>query len=142
LVLAILASLVLAAAAYRDARTLTIPNILSAILAALALANALAAGSWLALGWAGALGALAVGFLLWKIGLMGAGDVKLAAASLLWLPGRVNEFLFLVAALGGLLALAYLTAGWVKKKKFEKIPYGLPIALASIAILAWNALQG
>jgi prepilin peptidase CpaA len=142
LILVILAALVLIAAAYRDARSLTIPNYLVGILTALALVNALIMGSWSALGWLGALGVLAVGFLMWKAGLMGAGDVKLAAASLLWLPGQVSEFLFLVAVLGGLLALGYLLAGWLKKKKFEKIPFGVPLALSTIAILTWNSLHG
>lgn len=142
LILVILACLVLIFAAARDVRSLTIPNYLVVILTLLSLINAITIGSWSSLGWIGALICLAIGFLLWKLGLMGAGDVKLASACLLWLPGMVSDFLILTAILGGLLSLGYLIVGYFRKKKFDKIPYGLPLALATIAILTWNLIQG
>ncbi|MDR0549870.1 MAG: prepilin peptidase [Deltaproteobacteria bacterium] len=142
LILVILAGLVLVVAAYTDVRSLTIPNYLIGILVVLALIHALVLGRLDALGWIGAVAVLLVGLLLWRLGLMGAGDVKLASAALLWLPGMAIDFLILTAILGGLLSLGYLIAGLLKKKKFDKIPYGLPLALATIAILTWNVIQG
>jgi prepilin peptidase CpaA len=136
-----LAGLTLIAAAINDLRSLRIPNYLVGILATLAIINALWVGSWNALGWIGALGALIVGLVLWKMGSMGAGDVKLASACLLWLPGRVIEFLFLMAIFGGVLAIVYIVAGRVKKKKFDQIPYGVPLAVAALFILTWNVIK-
>ncbi|MDR2444259.1 MAG: prepilin peptidase [Deltaproteobacteria bacterium] len=136
LVLALMAVLVLGWAAVSDVRSLTIPNSLVIALAALALVNALIAGSLDALGWVGCLGCLIIGIILWKAKIIGAGDVKLAAAALLWLPGQVIDFLFLTAILGGLVSLVYLVKGRIVKKKAKQIPYGLPLSIATVALMA------
>jgi prepilin peptidase CpaA len=71
-------------------------------------------------------------------GMMGGGDVKLAAALALWFPpGLTIKCLVLMSIAGGLLTLGLLI--WHRAKHREgrpEIPYGVAIAFGALAILA------
>ena len=90
--------------------------------------------------------ALAV-FVLFAIafyaGMMGGGDVKLAAALALWFsPQSTIKFLVLTSLAGGVLTLGILA--WHKAKRREgrpEIPYGVAIAFGGLAILAQRFLN-
>lgn len=102
----------LAAAALCDLRWRVIPNGLTALLAAGGLIATLSATPGEAVTvLAAALAVLLGGAALFALGVMGGGDVKLAAALALWLPAAaVPSFLVLTAFAGGLLGIA-LVAG-------------------------------
>ena len=76
-------------------------------------------------------------------GMMGGGDVKLAAALALWFPPGVTvKFLVLMSIAGGVLTLAVL--GWHRLKEREgrpEIPYGVAISFGGLAILAQRFLN-
>jgi prepilin peptidase CpaA len=76
-------------------------------------------------------------------GLMGGGDVKLAAALSLWFsPPSTIKFLVLMSVGGGVLTLAMLI--WHRARKREgrpEIPYGVAIAFGGLAILAQRFLN-
>lgn len=89
---------------------------------------------------------LIAGFALFAAGLFGGGDAKLLAASAVWFGwSGLFRYVFLVALLGGLLALAVLglrrvapTRAWSGQEWLIKlrsgahgIPYGVAIAAAS-----------
>lgn len=86
---------------------------------------------------------LVAGFALFAFGLLGAGDVKLIAATALWVaPSQMFVFLLATTALGGVLGVALLTlrskpmpvaaykAAWlVQLHERERVmPYGVAIA--------------
>jgi prepilin peptidase CpaA len=71
------------------------------------------------------------------VGMMGGGDVKLAAALALWFPpvGTI-KFLVWMSLAGGLLTLGILA--WHRARRREgrpQIPYGVAIAVGGLAIL-------
>ena len=76
-------------------------------------------------------------------GMMGGGDVKLAAALALWFsPASTIKFLVLMSIAGGVLTL--LVLGWHRAKKREgrpEIPYGVAIAFGGLAILTQRFLN-
>ena len=137
-------------AAVSDFRTLRIPNWLTGALALAFPLGALAAGQpvdWLSHVGAG-LAVFAVAALLFALRLMGGGDVKLLAATALWVGlGQLLPFLMLVALVGGAFAivclvlrhplvqsaiLATLRRLPVLAQKNLPIPYGIPIAVAGV----------
>lgn len=142
---------ILAAAALCDARWRIIPNALPLALGAGGVAAVLAAG-WPAGLWsaAAALAVFAGGAALFALGVMGGGDVKLAAALTLWLPAEhVPAFLLLTSLAGG--ALALCVAGWRlaadlaggaragaawRAALAAPAPYGVAIAAGGAATLA------
>ena len=69
-------------------------------------------------------------------GMMGGGDVKLAAALALWFsPQSTIKFLVLMSLAGGVLTLGVLA--WHRAKRREgrpEIPYGVAIAFGGLAI--------
>ncbi|MEZ9417904.1 prepilin peptidase, partial [Vibrio sp. 10N.286.49.E1] len=70
---------------------------------------------------------------LWYLGVIGAGDVKLLSALLIGIqPDLVTITLICVGLLGGLLVFTMYIAGKMKElPSFAKgIPYGIPIALS------------
>jgi prepilin peptidase CpaA len=75
---------------------------------------------------------------LFYAGMMGGGDVKLAAALALWFPpGLTIKFLVLMSLAGGVLTLGLLV--WHRARRREgrpEIPYGVAIAFGALAILA------
>jgi prepilin peptidase CpaA len=142
-----LLALLLIVAAVIDVRTFTISNGLNAAVALLAPIY------WLSVGldpWPGMaiqLGVAAAVFALFAltfvIGMMGGGDVKLAAALALWFaPADTVRFLVLMSLAGGVLTLAILAWHRVKKRPGRpEIPYGVAIAFGGLAILAQRYLN-
>ena len=145
LLLALAAALVVAAVI--DVRTFTISNRLN-------LAVALGAPVyWLSVAlspWPGMAIQLAAGGFVFLVlagafyaGMMGGGDVKLAAALSLWLsPPVILKFLVLMSIAGGVLTLGIIA--WHRLRRGERrpaIPYGVAIAFGGLAILAQRFLN-
>jgi len=145
LLIALAALLVVAAAI--DVRTFTISNRLNLIVALLApvywLSIALpiwpGVGIQLAAG-AGVFALLAGAF---YAGMMGGGDVKLAAALALWFsPSSTLKFLVLMSLAGGVLTLAVMALHRVKQREGRpEIPYGVAIAFGGLVILTQRFLN-
>jgi prepilin peptidase CpaA len=76
-------------------------------------------------------------------GMMGGGDVKLAAALALWFsPAGTIKFLVFMSLAGGLLTLGIVA--WHRAKRREgrpQIPYGVAIAFGGLAILTQRFLN-
>jgi prepilin peptidase CpaA len=134
-------------AAVIDMRTFTISNRLNL---------AVAAGAplyWVSIAlapWPGMAIQLAAGGIVFALlagafyaGMMGGGDVKLAAALALWFsPGGTLKFLVLMSLGGGVLTIAVLA--WHRARGHEgrpEIPYGVAIAFGGLAILAQRFLN-
>ena len=151
-----LLAIILVVAAVIDVRTFTISNRLNATIALLAPLYwwsehlpwwpdiALQVGIALAV-----FAALAVTF---TIGMMGGGDVKLAAALALWFsPASTIKFLVIMSISGGVLTAIVLIAhklrpGRIKNSDGEtngkaEIPYGVAIAFGALWILAQRFLN-
>jgi prepilin peptidase CpaA len=138
---------VLVVAAVIDVRTFTISNRLNLAVALCApiywlsvpltpwpaMAIQLAAGAVVFLLLAGAFFA----------GMMGGGDVKLAAALALWFPPLLTvRFLLLMSVAGGVLTVGILA--WHRAKRRvgrPEIPYGVAIAFGGLAILTQRFLN-
>jgi len=146
-VLLVLLALLLLVAAAIDIRTFTISNRLNAAVALLAPLY------WWSVGlplWPDAaiqLGVAAGVFLLlagaFYAGMMGGGDVKLAAALVLWFsPASTLQFLVLMSIAGGVLTLVVLGVHRLRKKPGRpEIPYGVAIAFGGLCILAQRFLN-
>jgi prepilin peptidase CpaA len=107
--------------AVKDVRGQRIPNWLtySGLIAALAVRSALGGWTGLKVGLAGMLLAGGIFFLLFLIGGMGGGDVKLMAAVGAWVGlAQVGVLLIMSAIAGGLLAAGYAL---VHKRMFESL---------------------
>ncbi len=150
-----LLAVLLVVAAVIDVRTFTISNGLNATVALLAPVY------WWSIGlplWPEAaiqllvatavFGALALAF---YIGMMGGGDVKLAAALALWFsPVTTVKFLVIMSLAGGVLTLLVLA---IHKKRENsaldenetpekpEVPYGVAIAIGALWILAQRFLN-
>jgi prepilin peptidase CpaA len=137
----------LVAAAVVDMRTFTISNRLN-------LAVALSAPLyWLSISmapWPDMAIQLGIGVAVFAIlagafyaGMMGGGDVKLAAALALWFsPAGTLKFLVLMSIAGGVLTLVILV--WHRLRRREgrpAIPYGVAIAFGGLAILTQRFLN-
>jgi len=146
LLLGALAALLVLAAVI-DVRTFTISNRLNLVVALLAPLY------WLAVGlplWPDAAiqAGVAVGvFVLlagaFYIGMMGGGDVKLAAALALWFsPLSTLHFLVVMSLAGGVLTLGLMAAHRMREKAGRpEIPYGVAIAFGGLVILAQRFLN-
>ena len=150
-----LLAIILVAAAVIDARTFTISNGLNATVALLAPVYWWSVGLplWpeaaIQVGVALAVfGSLALAF---YIGMMGGGDVKLAAALALWFsPATTLKFLVIMSLAGGVLTLLVLA---IHKKRGNpgldenvklprpEVPYGVAIAFGALWILAQRFLN-
>jgi prepilin peptidase CpaA len=146
LLLATLAALLVIAAVV-DVRTFTISNKLNLAVAAMAPLYWVAAGLPL---WPGAAVQLAAGaavFALFALafvsGMMGGGDVKLAAALALWFPPAATvKFLVLMSVAGGVLTIIVLALHrWRRGEGRPKVPYGVAIAVGGLAVLAQRYLN-
>jgi prepilin peptidase CpaA len=146
ILLAGLAALLIVAAVI-DARTFTISNRLNLTVAALApvywVAAALAPWPGVAIQIAGGLTVFTILAGAFYAGMMGGGDVKLAAALALWFPpGVTMKFLVLMSLAGGVLTLGLLAWHRVRRREGRpKIPYGVAIAFGGLAILAQRFLN-
>jgi prepilin peptidase CpaA len=76
-------------------------------------------------------------------GMMGGGDVKLAAALALWFsPASTVMFLILMSIAGGVLTLVVVAIHRTKKKEGKpQVPYGVAIAFGALAILTQRFLN-
>jgi prepilin peptidase CpaA len=145
LLLALAATLVVAAVI--DVRTFTISNRLNLTVAAGAPLY------WLSIAlspWPGMAIQLAAGGIVFALlagafhaGMMGGGDVKLAAALALWFsPAGTLKFLVLMSLAGGVLTVGILA--WHRAQRREgrpEIPYGVAIAFGALAILTQRFLN-
>ncbi|QNM83010.1 prepilin peptidase [Sphingomonas sabuli] len=140
-------ALTLVVAAAIDVRTFTISNRLNLGVAALAplywwsVDLPLTPGVWLQLGVAAAVFALLAGAFF--LGMMGGGDVKLAAALALWFsPASTAKFLVIMSVAGGVLTLLVVLFHKVRSREGRpQIPYGVAIAIGGLAILAQRFLN-
>ena len=142
-----LLAVILVVAAVIDVRTYTIPNRLNLTIALLAplfwwsVALPLWPDVAIRLAVAGGVFALLAG--AFYAGMMGGGDVKLAAALALWFsPASTIKFLVLMSIAGGVLTL--LVVAWHRFRKREgrpEIPYGVAIAFGGLAILTQRFLN-
>ena len=155
-ILLIVLAIILVVAAVIDVRTFTISNRLNATVALLAPVYwwsehlPLWPDIGMQIGIAAAV--LAVLALTFHIGMMGGGDVKLAAALALWFsPASTIKFLVIMSLAGGLLTVIVLIAhrirpGTIKNSDGEtggkvEIPYGVAIAIGALWILAQRFLN-
>ena len=146
-ILLIILSLLLVAAAVIDVRTFTISNGLNAAVALLAPLY------WLSIGlpfWPDAAIQIAIALGLFLLlaaafyaGMMGGGDVKLAAALALWFsPATTLKFLVLMSIAGGVLTLVVVALHRARKREGRpEIPYGVAIAFGGLAILTQRFLN-
>lgn len=146
LLLGALAALLVLAAVI-DVRTFTISNRLNLAVAAMAPLYWMAAGLDL---WPGAAVQLAAGATVFALfaaaffaGMMGGGDVKLAAALALWFPpGATVKFLVWMSVAGGVLTIVVLALHrWRGGEGRPKVPYGVAIAFGGLAILTQRYLN-
>ncbi|HEU4968522.1 A24 family peptidase [Sphingomonas sp.] len=140
-------AVILVVAAVIDVRTFTISNRLNLTVALLAPVYwaSVALSPWP--GVAIQLAAAAIVFVLlagaFYAGMMGGGDVKLAAALALWFPpaGTV-KFLILMSLAGGVLTLLILVLHKMRNREGRpEIPYGVAIAFGGLAILTQRFLN-
>jgi prepilin peptidase CpaA len=139
-------ALLLVVAAIIDVRTYTISNRLNLAVAlgaplfwwsiGLPLSN-IAVQAGIA---AGVFALLAAAF---YAGMMGGGDVKLAAALALWFsPLSTAKFLVTMSLAGGVLTLAVVALHRIRKKPGRpEVPYGVAIAFGGLAILTQRFLN-
>ena len=144
--LAILA-VILVVAAVIDVRTFTISNRLNLTVALLAplywLSIALAPWPGVAIQLAAGAGVFALIAAAFYAGMMGGGDVKLAAALALWFsPASTIKFLVLMSLAGGVLTLVVLALHRMRRREGRpEIPYGVAIAFGGLAILTQRFLN-
>ena len=155
--LLVVLAIILVVAAVIDVRTFTISNRLNAAVALMAPLY------WWSIGlplWPDAamqigvaLAVFAVLALTFYLGMMGGGDVKLAAALALWFsPLSTVKFLVIMSLAGGLLTVVVLILhrrkvrrdsvdGTEKEKQKPEVPYGVAIAIGALWILAQRFLN-
>ena len=145
LLLGLAAILVVAAAI--DVRTFTISNGLNLAVALLAPLYWLSISLplWPDVGIQLASGAIVFALLAaaFYAGMMGGGDVKLAAALALWFsPQSTIKFLVLMSLAGGILTLVVMALHrWKRREGRPEIPYGVAIAFGGLAILTQRFLN-
>ena len=86
-----------------------------------------------------ALCALAIGFLIFSLGAMGAGDIKLISVLMLTIPHNEIIYFFFFTAFFGLLLIII---GWLffrKSIKENGFPYGVAISLGFMTNLALSS---
>jgi prepilin peptidase CpaA len=145
----------LVAAAFSDIRTLRIPNLLVAAIAAVGIIRLVLLGDPIAVIYAVVFGVVifAIGCLLFSRGIVGGGDVKLLTATipLIWYRDLFN-FLALMSIVGAVLSLAVilinnylpLVSGPRLAVRLPKgrlpVPYGVAISVAGIVTLLFQPL--
>ena len=128
----------LLAGAVEDALRLRISNVTCLVVLASGICAAVIEGPSLSL-WQNALvfvGILALGTAAFAAGMLGGGDVKLLAASAIWVDLRHAVWLVtLIFLAGGVLALFYLASRPFRAQRSKRIPYGIAIAVGALAII-------
>lgn len=146
-------------AAVYDARSMTIPNWISIVLALGYVPVAFIVGLPVAdIGWSVGIGfiALVIGIALFAFRILGGGDAKLLAASAMWVGlSGLLPFVLYTALAGGALSLLLLTVRkwmplmpivvgpqWIQRLLEPKgdIPYGIAIAVAAVLVYPQTAL--
>ena len=128
----------LIAAAVTDLRSRIISNRLNLLIALLAPLYWLACGlpAWpdMALQVALGIGMFGAFALLFALGMMGGGDVKLLAAIALWFPWQALSLLLIIMAiLGGIVTLVTVIHHRISKREGQpEVPYGVAISLAAM----------
>ena len=81
--------------------------------------------------------------LAFQLGMMGGGDVKLAAALALWFPPSATLLLIVLMSLaGGVLTLIVMIEHKIKKSQGRpEVPYGVAIAFGGLWLLAQRFLN-
>jgi prepilin peptidase CpaA len=146
-ILIVLLGIILVIAAVIDVRTFTISNRLNLAVALLAPVYwwSVSLPFWpdapLQLAIAGIVFLVLAG--AFYLGMMGGGDVKLAAALALWFsPPEILKFLVVMSIAGGVLTLGILIAHRLRSKVGRpKIPYGVAIACGGLVILTQRFLN-
>lgn len=83
---------------------------------------------------------LAVGYLVWRLGLVGAGDAKLFFGLSLWHVGELIAFALYMSLIGAVVTLPYLVLRVSRGRQGDSessdrgVPYGIAIVLASAAL--------
>ena len=140
-------AVILVVAAVIDVRTFTISNRLNIAVALLAPVFWWSIGMPLWPDVAIHVGVAVAVFVLLSIaffmGMMGGGDVKLAAALALWFsPAATLRFLVFMSIAGGLLTLVVLLIHKARSGEGRpKVPYGVAIAIGGLMILAQRFLN-
>jgi len=146
-ILLVLLAIALVYAAVVDVRTYTISNRLNLAIAVLAPVYWLSVGLPLwpdaAIQVAVAAGVFALLAAAFYAGMMGGGDVKLAAALALWFsPVMTANFLIWMSIGGGVLTAVVLLLHRLKKKPGKpEVPYGVAIAFGGLVILIQRFLN-
>ena len=146
-ILIVLLGIILVIAAVVDVRTFTISNRLNLAVALLAplywwsVSLPLWPDAPLQIAIAGVVFVLLAG--AFYLGMMGGGDVKLAAALALWFsPPEILKFLVVMSIAGGVLTMGILVAHRLRSKVGRpKIPYGVAIACGALVILTQRFLN-
>ena len=134
-------------AAVGDVRTFNIPNGLNATIAIAAplfwWASGVAFWPDGALRFGIALAVFAALAAAFYAGMMGGGDVKMAAATALWLPPlEVVDFLMIMALAGGAVTLIALARHrLVSRQGRPEVPYGVAIAFAGLWLIGARYLN-
>jgi prepilin peptidase CpaA len=140
-------AVLLLVAAVIDVRTFTISNRLNLTVALLAplywLSTSLPLWPGVGIQLALAAGVFVLFAGAFYAGMMGGGDVKLAAALALWFqPASTIIFLLLTSLAGGVLTLGILAFHRLKRREGRpEIPYGVAIAFGGLAILTQRFLN-
>ncbi len=81
--------------------------------------------------------------LAFQLGMMGGGDVKLAAALALWFaPGDTMLLIILMSLAGGVLTMIVMIEHKIKKNDDRpEVPYGVAIAFGGLWLLAQRFLN-
>jgi prepilin peptidase CpaA len=138
---------ILVIAAIIDVRTFTISNRLNLTVALLApvywASIALTPWPGIAVQVAAAVAVFIVLAGAFYAGMMGGGDVKLAAALALWFtPTGTIRFLVLMSLAGGVLTLLMVALHRARRREGRpQIPYGVAIAFGGLAILTQRFLN-
>ena len=146
LLLATLAILLIVIAVI-DVRTFTISNRLNGAIALMAPLYWLSVGLPLwpdaAIHVAVAAGVFALFAIAFCIGMMGGGDVKLAAALALWFtPAETLQLLVYMSIAGGLLTLVVLGVHKLRRREGKpEVPYGVAITVGALLILTQQFLN-
>jgi len=89
---------------------------------------------------------------VWMVGAAGAGDVKLLGAVGAWLGPKLTIYTYVLSMIVALLAsLVMLLVQFARSRKtsngtsnqsdWRRVPYGVPVALATWLILLWNLIS-
>ena len=81
--------------------------------------------------------------LVWLMGQMGGGDVKLLGALALWVPWQAVVVLLVIMSVGGglLTAAMLVRRAMQEKKQTIEVPYGVAIALGGVWLIGERFLN-